>query len=95
MAVARDGETVGKRVSLLYQDLVSDTTAGGIEVDRMLSGEGFYRGVLSQVLGRLVLHVMIDGEDCLARIMDLGCTYSLEPRTTVQQEHRGRQLDVC
>ena len=43
--------------------------ASGIEVDSLLPGEGFDRGVLRQVGWRLVLDIVIEDEDRLAGIL--------------------------
>ena len=53
------------------RQVVADARARGVEVDGVLAGELLDLGVLAQVLRRLVLDVVVDGEDGLARIVDL------------------------
>lgn len=72
MAVAGDDHGTRPGVTLLDHDLVTDTTSGWIEVDRILLCELLNVGVLSEVLLRLILNVVVERKDWLRWAMDLG-----------------------
>lgn len=75
MAVAGDGESIRKGVAFFDEDLVSDASSSGVEVDSILPCKGFDRCVFGKVFRSLVLDVVIKGEDELLRVMDPCCTY--------------------
>ncbi len=75
MAVAGDGESIGKGISFFDKDLVSDASSSGVEVDSILPCKGFDRRILGEVFRSLVLDVVVEGEDELLRVMDPCCTY--------------------
>ena len=75
MTVAGHCERVREGVTLLYEDLVANATTGGVEVDAMLPREGFNSSVLGQVLRRLVLNVVVEGENQLLGIVYARGTY--------------------
>lgn len=75
MTVAGDSESIGKGVAFFDEDLVSDASPSGVEVDSILPCKGFDRCVFGKVFGRLVLNVMVEGKDELLRVMDPRCTY--------------------
>lgn len=75
MAVAGNGESIGKGVAFFDEDLVSDASTSGVEVDSILPCKGFDRCVFGKVFRGLVLNIMVEGEDELLRVMDPRCTY--------------------
>lgn len=58
-----------------------NTSAGRVEVDIVLSSEGFDGRIFVQVLIRLVLYVVVKREDELRRALYLGSTDGLESVT--------------
>lgn len=78
MTVTSDSEGVGKGVALFDEDLVADAATGGIEVNGMSAGESLYGSILGEVLGRLVLDIVVEGEYKLPGIVDASCAYGLE-----------------
>ena len=89
MAVRCDGERVRKGIAFLDEDLVPDSAAGGVEVDAVLAGEHLDACVLSEVLLRLVLDVVVEGEHRLRRAVYALCADGLEPgaRTLLLRAH--------
>jgi hypothetical protein len=62
---------------------MTDTTSSGIKVDAVVFGKLFNLAVLGKIGFRLVLHVVIEGEDGLLSVEDLGALEreeSVKPR---------------
>ena len=59
---------------------MSNTATSRVEVDIMLAGEGFDGRILVQVLTRLVLHIVVEREDELGRVLYPSSTDGLESR---------------
>jgi len=70
MRVGRHNERARQDVAVRHHDLMADAGAGRVEVDALLSGEGLDLAVLGQVGLRLVLNVVVERENRLARIVD-------------------------
>ena len=79
MTVARDRHDSRKRVALLNHDLVADSSSSGVEVDPVGARERLDARVLGEVGGRAVLDVVVEREDRLTGVGDLGGANRLEP----------------
>ena len=80
VAIARDGESVGKCIALFYEDLVSNAPARRVKIDAMGARKGFDVCVFRQVFGRLVLDVVVEGEHWLGRVVDRCSADGLESK---------------
>lgn len=58
-------------VTLLYDDLVTDSSASRVEVDAVRLCKGFNFAVLCEIGFRAVLDIVIEGEDGLSWVIDL------------------------
>lgn len=90
MTVTRDGHDSREGVTLLNHDLMPNSPSGGVEVDTMGPRKGLDARVLGEVRRGTVLHVVVEGEDRLTRVRDLGRSNGLEPVTPRQWEGPGR-----
>lgn len=79
MTVASNSESIGKCISLLNEDLVSDAPTSGEEVDTVLASERLDGKVFGEVFFRFVLDIVIEGENKLSGVSDLCSTYGFEP----------------
>lgn len=78
MTVTGDGKSIRKSISLLYENLMANTTTGREEVDIMLPCEAFNGSIFSQVLWRFVLHVVVESEHRLLRVVNFRSTNGFE-----------------
>lgn len=69
VTVAGDHHLPWPSVALLNDNLMSDTATGGVKVNPMLLGKCFNLPVLGEIRGRLVLYIMVEGEDRLPWIV--------------------------
>ena len=61
---------VGGGITLFDEDLVTDTTSHGVEVDPVFASELLYQCVLCEVFGRFVPDVVIQSEHGLSRAVN-------------------------
>lgn len=74
MTVTGNSQSVREGIAFLHENLVTNTTPGGIEVNTMLPRELFNRSIFSKVLWGLVLNVVVEGKDRLFRVVNFGST---------------------
>ena len=72
MTVTSNDHLSRQGIPLFDYDLVTNTTTSGIEIDAVLLCKCFNLLILPNVGLGLVLHIVIEGEYRLSRIVDVG-----------------------